>query len=219
MGCTQQKGCYTYGLLTQARPQQKQTKTRQFVRNAARPPCPSQTWCILRVHLEKRVLHSLPVDAGAATPETNKNTPISQKYSRPPGSSRPWCILRVHLRKRVLHLLAVGAGAATPETHIVTQKKHQFVRKIVRPTCTSKAWCTLRMHCHKWVLHSLPVDAGASTPETHKNTPTGQKCSMANLHMKEWCILIQQVSRIQRNVCPFPSLPPAHNCRYTMQKP
>jgi hypothetical protein len=104
-------------------------------------------------------------------------------------------------------------------------------------------WCILRVHCHKWVLHSLPVDAGMATPETHQNTPTGQKCSKANLHMKEWCILIQQVSRIQRNVCPFPSLlqriiagtqcraymllrkvhipkpSPVHNCRYTMQKP
>ncbi len=69
----------------------------------------------------------------------------------------------------------------------------------MRPTCTSKAWCILRLHCHKWVLHSLPVDAGMATPETHQNTPTGQKCSKANLHMKEWCIL-------QKNVCPFLSL-------------
>ena len=85
-------------------------------------------------------------------------------------------------------------------------KTHQSVRNAARQPCASKAWCILRMHCRKWVLHSLPVDAGAATPEKHQNTPTGQKCSEAYLHMKEWCILIQQVSRIQRNVCPFPSL-------------
>ena len=36
--------------------------------------------CILRVHLEKRVLHLRAVDAGTAAPETHKNTPIGQKF-------------------------------------------------------------------------------------------------------------------------------------------
>jgi hypothetical protein len=32
-----------------------------------------------QVHCQKWVLHSLPVDAGTATPETHKNTPTGQK--------------------------------------------------------------------------------------------------------------------------------------------
>ena len=42
----------------------------------------SKAWCILRVHYAKRVLNSLPVDAGEATPKTHKNTPTGQKHSK-----------------------------------------------------------------------------------------------------------------------------------------
>jgi hypothetical protein len=68
------------GNLMHARPHQKHTKTHQLVRNSATPPSTSKTWCILRVHLEKRVLHLRAVDAGAATPENTKKTPTCQKF-------------------------------------------------------------------------------------------------------------------------------------------
>ncbi len=41
-----------------------------------------KAWCILRMHYATRVLHSLPIDAGAATPQTHKKTPICQKHSK-----------------------------------------------------------------------------------------------------------------------------------------
>ncbi len=82
------KGCYTYDLLTQARPDQKHTKRQQFVSNAATPPCTSKAWCILRVHFDKRVihfdkrvLHLRAVDVGATIPKTHTNTAICQKFS------------------------------------------------------------------------------------------------------------------------------------------
>ena len=69
-----------------------------------------------------------------------------------------------------------------------------------------KAWCILRVHYLKWVLHLRSVDAGAATPETHKTHQQVRNAARPTCTSKAWCILIQQVSRIQRNVCPFPSL-------------
>jgi hypothetical protein len=67
--------------LTQARPDKKVEKTHKNTPTCQKHGKASKPWCILRVHSAKRVLNSLSVDAGAATPETHKKTPIGQKNS------------------------------------------------------------------------------------------------------------------------------------------
>jgi hypothetical protein len=148
-GCTVQNGCYTHELLTQERPDQKHTKTQQFVRGAQRPTRASKTWCILRVHLEKRVLHLRTVDAGEARQKKQK----TQQFVRGALASKSWCILRMHCVKWVLHSLPVDAGAARQKT----QKRQQFVRNTKRPPCTSKhegaTWgCTVTKGCCTYSL-------------------------------------------------------------------
>jgi hypothetical protein len=138
------------------------------------------------------VLNSLPVDAGAATPETHKKTPIGQKNSE----------AYLHIKSMVQKGCCTYFLLMQPQTH----KKQQFVRYTATKSYASKPWCILRVHYLKWVLHSLPVDAGAATPETHKTHQQVRNAARPTCTSKAWCILIQQVSRIQRNVCPFPSL-------------
>ena len=102
----------------------------------------------------------------------------------------------------MLYSLPVDTGATTQKKH----KKAPVCQKCSKATWFIKAWCILRVHCHKWVPHLRTVDAGVATPETHKKQQFVRKTTRPTCTSKAWCILIQQVSRIQRNVCTFPSL-------------
>ena len=131
------------------------------------------------MHSAKRVLNSLSVDAGAATPETHKKTPIGQKNSEAYLHIKSMVQPGMHCVKWVLHLPPVDAGAARQKTHKTTpigQKRKAALR--------IKAWCILRMHCVKWVLHLRSVDAGAARQKNTKKTPIFHKYPEATLHIK-----------------------------------